>query len=350
MQFKNLEIELNRSYKYKELCEIFGEQKKSGKGKILQFEKWKRYFNIENGEKATFIITEIYETPKEKIDNRGKSEGSRGNNEGISIKYSIPLMLDYFQCCLKNNQSIIYTTSDNLAKVIGIINDNYFKEKNDRKKYGEYINDESKTWNYTTYCDVLNSLSEIVRQTILGTLEKLQKNEYINYVQTYLISYKMEDDSKEELKIRIATNEEIKIIYEVEEEVLAEMGLDNTIRLQSNSKLKNKYYKKTSEMSRKKIEEELREKIEWYYVGFEIKILDKDTEEIENMKELKTKLNDSITERALGKINNKKYNAEKELKNFKGFGKPILKKWYQDRLKDNYIAEAEEMIKYLVKL
>lgn len=191
---------------------------------------------------------------------------------------------------------------------------------------------------------------EIVKPTIVGTLEKLQKNEYINYVQTYLISYKEEDDSKEEVNIRIATKEEIKIIEEVEKEVLAEMGLDDTIKLQSDSKLKNKYYKKTCKMSKEKIEEELREKIQWDYVGFKIKILDKDAEEIENIKELKAKLNDSIIERALGKINRKKYNAEKELKKFKGFGRPILKKWYEDRLKDNYIKEAEEMIKYLVKL
>lgn len=145
MKMQNLEVELNRSYKYKELCEVFGEEKKSGKGKQLQFKEWRRYFNIEKGEKATFIITEIYEIPKEKIDNRGKSEGSRGNNEGISIKYSTPLMLDYFQYCRKNNENVIYTTADKLAKTIGIINSNYSKSKDDREKYSEYINNTSKS-------------------------------------------------------------------------------------------------------------------------------------------------------------------------------------------------------------
>lgn len=75
-------IELNESYKYVELCNIFGEERKTGKSKQLQIKKWERCYELKKGEKATFIIGEIYNNPKEKIDNRGKSKGSRNNYKG----------------------------------------------------------------------------------------------------------------------------------------------------------------------------------------------------------------------------------------------------------------------------
>ena len=73
-------IEVNETYKYKELCTIRGESVKTGKSKQLQLKDWQRYFTWENPTKQTFLITEVYDVPFEKIDNRIKlySSGSDG--------------------------------------------------------------------------------------------------------------------------------------------------------------------------------------------------------------------------------------------------------------------------------
>ena len=65
---------------YKHLCEVLGiKYTKSADSKKAQLKEFERFVKYKkDGNK--FIIEEIFKTPKEKIDNRGKSQGSRGNN------------------------------------------------------------------------------------------------------------------------------------------------------------------------------------------------------------------------------------------------------------------------------
>lgn len=54
---------------YKVMCSLLNESVMSGSSKQYQLRRWKRFFDFDKqGQK--FIITEIYETPKEKIDYR----------------------------------------------------------------------------------------------------------------------------------------------------------------------------------------------------------------------------------------------------------------------------------------
>ena len=63
-------IELNKPYKYKELCEALSiEVKKNTRSKESQFKQLKRFFNIEKN-KTWYTIKEIYEIPLEKVDGR----------------------------------------------------------------------------------------------------------------------------------------------------------------------------------------------------------------------------------------------------------------------------------------
>ena len=58
---------------YKELCAYLGEQEKGGKSKDLQIKDWERYFSFEKqGHK--FIITDVYDIPKEKVRKQRKVE------------------------------------------------------------------------------------------------------------------------------------------------------------------------------------------------------------------------------------------------------------------------------------
>jgi len=64
---------------YKEMCFLLEEKEKQGKSRLLQIANWERYFKWhKDGQK--FIIDEVFEMPIEKIDNRGKSIGSKNNS------------------------------------------------------------------------------------------------------------------------------------------------------------------------------------------------------------------------------------------------------------------------------
>lgn len=66
-----MNIELNKKYKYKKLCSLMGQTTRTGRSKQLQLKDWHRFFDWENPTTQTYLITEIYETPLEKINNRG---------------------------------------------------------------------------------------------------------------------------------------------------------------------------------------------------------------------------------------------------------------------------------------
>lgn len=74
MKIENLEI---KGYKnYKVVCEVLGEPIKTGKSKQLQLKEWARYFDWKN-EGQKWLVTEIFNQPKEREDGRGKSEMSK---------------------------------------------------------------------------------------------------------------------------------------------------------------------------------------------------------------------------------------------------------------------------------
>lgn len=74
-------LELKEYKNKKELCEILGiKLAKGGRNIKLQNEEFLRYFTWEKTTGHKLRVTKIYSTPLPKIDGRGKSEGSRGNN------------------------------------------------------------------------------------------------------------------------------------------------------------------------------------------------------------------------------------------------------------------------------
>ena len=62
-------LEVNKKYKYKEICENRQEKIKTGKAKQLQLKDWRNFFEWENPTKQIFRVTEVYDQPKEKVIN-----------------------------------------------------------------------------------------------------------------------------------------------------------------------------------------------------------------------------------------------------------------------------------------
>lgn len=105
---------------YKALCSELEVPIEAGNSKKAQLKEWERYFSyVKQGNK--FIITDIFEAPKEKIDGRGKSEGSRGNSS-VYGKYLQLLIADLL---VRQEEKHISISQTQLLNVMNMVNRNY---------------------------------------------------------------------------------------------------------------------------------------------------------------------------------------------------------------------------------
>jgi len=335
-------LELNKEYKNKnEVCKLLGIEKAKG-GRNIKYQDIEiaRYIKLEKSTGHKLIVTEIYTEIKDKIDNRGKSEGSRNNNS-IYTENSSTLLLEHLNKLRKQKNSIIlYATTKQLAHGIGLINNNYATATYDKEKFRNFMFNKNRFANYMARKDVFDVLYSIVKPVIVNALEKLQKDKYIKYTQGYLIYFKHITGNKS-IDVRKSNTEENRIIKNIQVKVLKELGIEDAKSLRNNNKLQDKYYKKVEELVKEKIE------MQYFVTGFEITMLIERIKDDTNIKEIKKILNDIIFERATIKIR-KKINISKDL--MKGFSKIKLNRWDKERTDCTYLFESEEILRSLVKL
>lgn len=60
---------------YKVMCKLLCEKEKSGSSRESQHKEWDRYFGYTK-QGFKYIVTEVYNTPKEKVDGRSKGNGT----------------------------------------------------------------------------------------------------------------------------------------------------------------------------------------------------------------------------------------------------------------------------------
>lgn len=100
---------------YREMCIILNEQVCEGNSKKAQLKEWARYFLWEKkGQK--FIILDIYDEPLPKDDGR--------QNKNIYVQY-IEVILMKILSKQKNTKEPFYITTNQLWKLLGMINNNY---------------------------------------------------------------------------------------------------------------------------------------------------------------------------------------------------------------------------------
>ncbi len=338
-----INLELNKEYKYPMLCKIFGEPKKTGKAKQLQIANWKRFYDITIGQKATFIILEIYNMPKTKVDGRGKSKGSRNNYKGIYAEYIDRLLLQYLQeeeNKLKDTCKI-YTTNNKIAENTGIVNHNYRVAFSNREKF---YNTVKKDFNIksNTYCmkDVFDMTKTKIREIVKASLERLQKAEKLEYETCYFIY--IAHTSK------VPNVEEMEAISLAEEMVMEEMSVTTKKEIDNNYKLSKEFNRKVLE----KVQEGF-DYIDGIYKGYTISLWDDfELKNDEEIKELKVKLNalviKSLKEKP-PKIQEKTIKDEK-LELWFGARSPFWSRWVFDRLSKKYIEHCFDFIHILVDI
>ena len=173
-------IKVNTDYKYKELCALRGESVKTGKSKQLQLKEWHRYFDWENPTTQIYRITEIYDEPKEKIDNRGgarKGSGAKAKvKEEFDYLFNAFVSREYSRNAhnLKAKWGNIYFTNSEIDAYFGLKCEHYYNAKNDLS-----VND-------AAFQKVTEKIMEKRRSWII---EKIKKIEGIVY-QDGIIAYK----------------------------------------------------------------------------------------------------------------------------------------------------------------
>lgn len=195
---------------YREMCRILNEQVCEGNSKKAQLKEWARYFLWEKkGQK--FIILDIYDEPLPKDDGRA--------NKNIYATY-IEVILVKILAKQKNSKDPFYFTTNQMWKLLGMINNNYknisLDELNDR--IPEY---DVKPFDVKKFYQRCN---QRLRDILFSSLDRLESRALIKYDKEVVIVFYDEDNHKISLP---ANDQQKKKILKAERKTLLDMGLES---------------------------------------------------------------------------------------------------------------------------
>ena len=194
---------------YREMCRILGEEVRSGDSKKAQLKEWARYFLWEKkGQK--FIILDIYDEPLLKEDGR--------QNKNIYVQY-IQVILMKILSKQKNTKAPFYITTNQLWRLLGMINNNYknisLDELNDRiPEYNVKPFDMKKFY---------QRCNQRLREILFSSLNRLQNKALIKYDIEIVIVY---IDTNGEVIYEPANDEQEKCVLKAERKALLDMKLE----------------------------------------------------------------------------------------------------------------------------
>lgn len=327
---------------YKELCGILGVEIAAGNTKKAQLKEFERYFAYHKmGNK--FIIDEIFKTPKEKIENRGKTHS-------IYSKFIQKLILDLLVQQKQNNTNNIYLSTCKLLERLNMINENYNDCRDNIPVLAEFLEmDEDCVY------DFYNLTYGSLKETLESALNILSNKSLIiwNSTLTVCLHFTIIDDEENEVHIedhRPATEDESELIMEVEKRVLNELGFKCKRDVVVCRRWKEFIFKVN------KILKQISE-IQYYYKAYDIifnrKYIEEEQQELEqflleNNDRIKTKkeLNKTIVEKY--KQNGEKRHNNTIEKTKVSFGKPNYTQKESLRVDEDYIKNNNKLVDTLI--
>lgn len=310
---------------YKELClELEWEIKSGTDSKNAQFKELARYCKF-NKSGRKFIIEEVYETPLPKIENRGKSEGSRNNNTVYGDMIQL-LVLDLLAQCKDGNLSI---SRGKLMLAINMINKNYSPLGEQTKKLSMYTEIEEQV-----IYDFYNTTNSNFKNAVETALKTLMDKRIIWFEIVTKVS------EMGNYKTRLATQEEIEIVRDSEKAVLIELGYRKVsdVRTSRHWRL---FKSKVKTLLNKESQ------IDYYYFAYNInaneKYLQEERKELLNFLLEKVERNQYKGELNATINHNLIENAKKRQQ--KGFTSGKMSKY---RSKEDYIENIAELVKLLI--
>lgn len=274
---------------YKVLCELLEQETKTGKSRQLQIKDFSRYFEWQkSGQK--FIITDIYETPLEKVDNR-----KYGNNS-VYVKYIELILLQYLATQNGNTRTL---TKKKWWKMLGMVNDKYGNIEEKKLTSLDYTVTPYEVKHFYQRCN------KKLEQILFSALNNLKNRKLIVWeLQTVIVS--TGENGKEEYSP--ASDIDKEDILRVERYVLKQiMGYEKMIQVFCHFR-QNEYYQKVNNI--------LHDYYGWNRYFKQIKIIYVQKDVREAIPQTEVDLNKAIlNEKIIDSLNNnaeKKYQIEKE--------------------------------------
>lgn len=174
-KYENLEVGLTLK-SYRHLCEVLGTKPKSGTSKMAHFKEWDRYFSYEkDGNKI--IITEIYTTPKDKVNNY------KANNTTKYIDKIEKLILDLI-IEKGDGDYTLFISKNKLLLALNMINENYAKGR-------QKPNRASNTLDVSLFeiHDFFNTSEDMFQRNIETALNNLRNKAIIMWKTSITVAY-----------------------------------------------------------------------------------------------------------------------------------------------------------------
>ena len=177
-------ITVGRFKNYRKICEYLHEPIKTGKSKQLQLEYWKRYFEYERDGNA-FVITKVYDAPKEKI---RKAINDTSNYTSNNTK-NIQSMIDYLQAKFDLDDNW-YSFTDWYCEKLelmhkGICNAVYHSDEIDA------VCEEYSISDGRLFCEYVSAAKSELKNMFLKALAYLDKRNKITYQDQYKFTYQL---------------------------------------------------------------------------------------------------------------------------------------------------------------
>jgi hypothetical protein len=171
---------------YKKICQILEEPIKTGKSKQLQLKDWHRYFNYKK-DRNKFVITEIFDTPKQKVTTHStkckKAVDNRTDNGGNNTSIISDYMRNWINITLDTD--VVDGSASKIIRdmhlVVADFNNAYY---NFDDCFDSYAPIEKQF--FLDYCDVImNSYKQRLKRIINNLVE----NSDIEYKEYYQINF-----------------------------------------------------------------------------------------------------------------------------------------------------------------
>lgn len=237
-------LELNRPYRYKELCEIFGEEEKGGNSKVIQINKWRQYYDIEkNGVKFTVL---------KKYD---ENEVQLTENIGKYTMYITNLLVQYLAAKETNKITMTYRE---IFEALWMVNDKYYPAK-----YGQRDIENDITYKInpmdknidvdkmiaTNMSMFFNISGRILKQIVNDALKSMEKKSLLIANKSFRLFRTVYTTSGEKyIESHDCTEREAAKILDIQKTAMQQIGISSTGQLfYVDGKKRQKYFEAVSD-------------------------------------------------------------------------------------------------------
>lgn len=194
---------------YKELCELIGVPVKTSDSKVKQLRELEQCFKYHKFGRA-FIIDEVYDAKTMKIESPKPRDKRLKTPRNIYAKYVQLILCHYLT--KKESNGVIYMSKTDIYKMLGLINDSFGSYKAEK----EFL----EVFNHITMEDI-----NVVKTQAYAKMNSILKSSLNGLRSKRLISYFTVVTLEETTgNIRLATDNEIKKIDQIERKILSQMG------------------------------------------------------------------------------------------------------------------------------